>query len=50
MKPLVLVYRKCSTCQKALKWLEENKIEYEERSIKGPLIPELVCEKRTNHQ
>ena len=23
---LVLVYRKCSTCQKALKWLEEHKI------------------------
>lgn len=34
MKPLVLVYRKCSTCQKALKWLEENKIAYEERPIK----------------
>ena len=23
---LVLVYRKCSTCQKALKWLEEHAI------------------------
>lgn len=34
MKPLVLVYRKCSTCQKALKWLEENHIAYEERPIK----------------
>ena len=34
MKPLVLVYRKCATCQKALKWLEENKIAYEERPIK----------------
>ena len=34
MKPLVLVYRKCTTCQKALKWLEENKIAYEERPIK----------------
>ena len=31
---LVLVYRKCSTCLKALKWLEENKVEYEERPIK----------------
>lgn len=31
---LVLVYRKCSTCLKALKWLEENKIEFEERPIK----------------
>ena len=43
MKPLVLVYRKCSTCQKALKWLEENKIEYEERPIKedNPTVEEL---------
>lgn len=43
MKPLVLVYRKCSTCQKALKWLEENKIAYEERPIKeeNPTAEEL---------
>ena len=31
---LVLVYRKCSTCQKALKWLDENQVEFEERPIK----------------
>ena len=30
---LVLVYRKCSTCLKALKWLEENQVDFEERSI-----------------
>lgn len=30
---LVLVYRKCSTCQKALKWLEERKVDFEERPI-----------------
>lgn len=30
---LVVAYRKCSTCQKALKWLEEHKVEFEERSI-----------------
>ena len=30
---LVFVYRKCSTCQKALKWLEENQVEFEERAI-----------------
>ena len=30
---LVLVYRKCSTCQKALKWLEGNKIDFMERAI-----------------
>lgn len=34
MKPLVLVYRKCTTCQKALKWLDENQVAYEERPIK----------------
>ena len=40
---LVLVYRKCSTCIKALKWLEENKVEFEERSIKekNPTYEEL---------
>ena len=27
---LVLVYHKCSTCQKALKWLDEHKIFFEE--------------------
>ena len=31
---LVLVYRKCSTCIKALNWLENNNIEFEERPIK----------------
>lgn len=43
MKPLVLVYRKCTTCQKALKWLDENKIKYEERPIKeeNPTYEEL---------
>ena len=30
---LVLVYRKCSTCQKALKWLESHQAEFEERPI-----------------
>ncbi|MDY3274439.1 MAG: arsenate reductase family protein [Agathobacter sp.] len=30
---LVLVYRKCSTCLKALKWLEENHVDFVERSI-----------------
>ena len=29
----VLVYRKCSTCMKALKWLDEHNINYEERAI-----------------
>ena len=40
---LVLVYRKCSTCMKALKWLEENEIVFEERAIveKNPTYEEL---------
>lgn len=29
----VLVYKKCSTCQKAMKWLKENNVEYKERPI-----------------
>lgn len=28
-----ICYPKCSTCQKAKKWLDENKIEYAERHI-----------------
>lgn len=30
---LVICYPKCSTCQKAIKWLDENKVEYELRNI-----------------
>ena len=30
----VLVYRKCSTCLKALKWLEVNQVVFDERPIK----------------
>ena len=32
-KPLVLVYRKCSTCRKALQWLEDNGVAFTERAI-----------------
>lgn len=41
---LVLVYRKCSTCQKALKWLEENGVEFTERPIReeNPSYEELA--------
>ncbi|MGN0351730.1 MAG: arsenate reductase family protein [Roseburia sp.] len=40
---LVLAYRKCSTCQKALKWLEEHQIDFEERPIveENPTYEEL---------
>ena len=39
----VFVYRKCSTCMKALKWLEAHNVEYEERAIKeeNPTYEEL---------
>lgn len=33
MKNIFLWYPKCTTCQKAKKWLEENNIEFEERHI-----------------
>lgn len=33
MKPLVLYYPKCTTCKKALKWLDDNGIAYEGRHI-----------------
>ena len=33
MKNLFIEYPKCSTCKKAKKWLEENKIEFTDRHI-----------------
>ena len=33
MKNLFIEYPKCSTCKKAKKWLEDNKIEFEDRHI-----------------
>ena len=40
---LFIEYPKCTTCQKAKKWLDENKIEYEDRHIKenNPTYDEL---------
>ena len=40
---LFLEYPKCSTCQKAKKWLDERKISYEDRHIveKNPTEEEL---------
>lgn len=34
MKYLFIEYPKCSTCQKAKKWLNDNNIEYTNRNIK----------------
>ena len=38
-----ICYPKCTTCQKAKKWLDENQIEYELRDIKSnnPTLEEL---------
>ena len=46
----VLVYRKCSTCMKALKWLDEHNISYEERAIKeeNPTYEEVTCSRHLN--
>ena len=39
-----ICYPKCTTCQKARKWLDDNKVEYEFRDIKldNPKIDELT--------
>ena len=39
----VLCYKKCTTCQKAFKWLDANGVEYKERAIKeeNPTYEEL---------
>ncbi|MDF2874312.1 MAG: arsenate reductase [Sporomusa sp.] len=40
---LFICYPKCTTCQKAKKWLDANGIEYEQRDIKehNPTLTEL---------
>ena len=39
-----ICYPKCTTCQKAKKWLDDNKIEYELRDIKhdNPTLEEIT--------
>ena len=41
----LICYPKCTTCQKAKKWLDDNKIEYELRDIKenNPSFEELFA-------
>lgn len=43
MSILFLEYPKCTTCQKAKKWLDEHQIAYEDRHIKeqNPTVEEL---------
>ena len=45
-----LCYAKCTTCQKAKKWLDANEIEYTERSIKeqNPTVEELKAWHQTS--
>lgn len=33
MKTTILCYSRCSTCKKALKWMDENGFEHEDRAI-----------------
>jgi arsenate reductase len=44
MKYILVEYPKCSTCQKAKKFLKENKIKFEERNIitETPTVKELT--------
>ena len=45
-----ICYPKCTTCQKAKKWLDDNQIEYEFRDIKldNPTLDELMeCHKKS---
>ena len=45
-----ICYPKCTTCQRAKKWLDDNKIEYELRDIKldNPTLEELTeCYKKS---
>lgn len=47
-----ICYPKCTTCQKAKKWLDDNKIEYELRDIKeeNPTFDELAKWYKLSHQ
>lgn len=44
MKNIFIQYPKCSTCQKAQKWLEQNNIEFTARNIvtETPTVEELA--------
>lgn len=44
MQNIFIEYPKCSTCKKAKKWLEENKIDFVERNIvtQTPTVEELT--------
>ena len=52
MQITFIEYPKCSTCQKAKKWLQENKIEFTERNIiqQTPSAQELEKWIKTSNQ
>ena len=45
-----ICYPKCTTCQKAKKWLDDNKVEYKLRDIKAenPTLEELTAWYKTS--
>ncbi len=43
-----ICYPKCTTCQKAKKWLDDNKIEYELRDIKENIISNQIGRSATS--
>ena len=45
-----ICYPKCTTCQKAKKWLDDNQVEYELRDIKedNPGLEELIAWYKTS--
>ncbi len=45
MKYVFIEYPKCSTCQKAKKWLEEHKIDFESRNIVTENLTKLEIQK-----
>ena len=49
---LLLCYPKCTTCQKAKKWLDENGLQYDERNIAvdNPTADELMTWRRLGGQ
>ena len=43
-----ICYPKCTTCQKALRWLDDNKVEYELRDIKENIISNQIGRSATS--
>lgn len=50
MKPILICYARCTTCQKAKKWLEAKNVAFDERPIKEqcPTAEELKAWRETS--